>query len=279
MESDTRGPDFVCIGAQKGGTTWLYDNLYSHPQVWLPPVKEIHFFNSLCPNIDLLGVETAPHYGLGERAKLVFKELSVSNIRWNYRFFHHEKTTNWYLRLFELNNNKITGDFTPAYSTLDQRGVEYARSVLKPDCKVFVILRNPIERIWSGIKMENRWHNVDSASIETEQLIRQLETPTNRLRTDYLRILPLWQSAFKENFQIFLYDDLCDAPEHFLNSVEDFIGVDRWSNADLLGKRSNADTRSIAANSELKEFLAQRYEAEIKKLEQWVPGIVVRWLS
>jgi hypothetical protein len=38
-------PNFLGIGAQKSGTTWLHDNLARHPQVWLPPVKEIHYFD------------------------------------------------------------------------------------------------------------------------------------------------------------------------------------------------------------------------------------------
>jgi len=38
-------PDFLVIGAQKAGTTWLFQNLRMHPQVWLPPEKEIHFFD------------------------------------------------------------------------------------------------------------------------------------------------------------------------------------------------------------------------------------------
>ena len=37
-------PHFLCIGAQKAGTTWLYHNLRSHPAVWMPPLKEIFYF-------------------------------------------------------------------------------------------------------------------------------------------------------------------------------------------------------------------------------------------
>ena len=35
------GPDFLCVGAQKGGTRWLYDQLQLHPDFWMPPVKEL----------------------------------------------------------------------------------------------------------------------------------------------------------------------------------------------------------------------------------------------
>ncbi len=37
-------PNFVCFGAYKCGTTWLYQCLGEHPQVFLPHFKEIDFF-------------------------------------------------------------------------------------------------------------------------------------------------------------------------------------------------------------------------------------------
>ena len=38
-------PDFLCIGAQKAGTSWLNNVLLEHPQVFMPPVNELHFFD------------------------------------------------------------------------------------------------------------------------------------------------------------------------------------------------------------------------------------------
>lgn len=40
-------PDFICIGMQKAGTTWLAANLSKHPAVWVPPIKEIHYFDEV----------------------------------------------------------------------------------------------------------------------------------------------------------------------------------------------------------------------------------------
>src|SRR5689334_3840207 len=36
---------FVCIGAQKSGTTWLARVLSHHPDLFVTPVKEIHYFD------------------------------------------------------------------------------------------------------------------------------------------------------------------------------------------------------------------------------------------
>lgn len=38
-------PTFVCLGAQKSGTTWLYEQLRQHPQVRMPAIKELQHFH------------------------------------------------------------------------------------------------------------------------------------------------------------------------------------------------------------------------------------------
>lgn len=40
-----RLPDFLGLGVQKGGTTSLHRLLEHHPGVFLPPVKEVHYFS------------------------------------------------------------------------------------------------------------------------------------------------------------------------------------------------------------------------------------------
>lgn len=37
-------PHFLVIGAPKSGTTWLFDNLRCHPEIFIPEVKEVAFF-------------------------------------------------------------------------------------------------------------------------------------------------------------------------------------------------------------------------------------------
>lgn len=45
MHLTPRFPDFLVVGTQKGGTTTLHDLLLQHPQVYLPPCKEVHYFS------------------------------------------------------------------------------------------------------------------------------------------------------------------------------------------------------------------------------------------
>lgn len=37
-------PDFIGLGAQRAGTSWIYACLYEHPDIYAP-IKEVHFFS------------------------------------------------------------------------------------------------------------------------------------------------------------------------------------------------------------------------------------------
>lgn len=39
-------PNFLKMGAQKSGTTSLYYYLKQHPEVYMSPAKEVHFFDN-----------------------------------------------------------------------------------------------------------------------------------------------------------------------------------------------------------------------------------------
>ena len=46
-------PTFSVIGAEKAGTTWLYDRLRRHPDIFMPDVKELHYFNHRNSNLEV----------------------------------------------------------------------------------------------------------------------------------------------------------------------------------------------------------------------------------
>jgi len=45
MQASASLPHFLCIGVQRGATTWLHQSLSGHPEAFLPEKKEVHYFN------------------------------------------------------------------------------------------------------------------------------------------------------------------------------------------------------------------------------------------
>ncbi|MGB7934125.1 MAG: sulfotransferase [Gammaproteobacteria bacterium] len=274
------GPDFVCIGAQKAGTTWLHHNLSLHPEIWMPPVKEIRFFDILCPNEQLLGIEIPSYpFGLRRYSDCWFRP-SISDLRWRFRFYNLPRSIEWYYWLFSYaTDEQKSGDITPSYSTLDERGVAFARRVLKPECRILFILRNPILRAWSGVKWRYRWQGINIQEIDIDSIRRDLKSPSSRLRSDYFRTISLWRQAFGDNFGVFLYDDLLENSEGFLSDIQRFIDVKPHVDKDTVVQRVNVDLAAKKMPDVIKAMLMDIYKSEILRLDTVIPGVAARWLG
>lgn len=116
MESKTI--DFIILGAQKGGSTWLYNNLNCHPEIYCPK-KELHFFSN----------DT-----------------------------NYKKGINYYHSFYsDIDENKVIGEKTPEYLNLispnnPQASIYTHKRIFdyNPDMKFIIVLRNPINRLISA---------------------------------------------------------------------------------------------------------------------------------
>ena len=277
------GPDFICIGAEKAGTTWLYDNIRHHPEVWLPPppFKELHYFDDRVPHKNLLHLGRFGHGNILRRYSSLLRSPQYETFRWLWRFnHHHNDSMHWYRSLF-TKQDKVSGDITPLYSTLDERGVEYARKVVGDKCKVFIILRDPVSRHWSSIKMLYRYNTIDITQEETSSIISDLKLPVMALKSDYSRMIETWRPYFTdEKFGIFFYDDLVTDNAAFLRQVCQFIGLEDsgWT-APHLDRRSNKDKNQISMPTEIKSAVSRYYLPELEILSSMVGGHSRKWLQ
>ena len=121
------GPDFLCIGAQKGGTRWLYDQLQLHPDFWMPPVKELHYFDRRSPSAASVNLGRRAQESLKRtnrrQAKLALRPLDQRDIDFLDAYVHMpwwRTDLDAYARLFALKGDLLSGDITPDYSTLDR---------------------------------------------------------------------------------------------------------------------------------------------------------------
>jgi Sulfotransferase family len=157
-------PDFIGIGAQKAGTTWLGHNLQLHPDVWMPRNRELHYFDDRInepknPISRLYGKMTGKgHVHRRWRRQVRGRLRSHSNrlpgqdLLWDLRYYTGAPGDRWYASLFEPGRGKMKGEITPAYSTLRLDDVAYVHDLV-PEAKIIFMMRNPIERAWSQFVM------------------------------------------------------------------------------------------------------------------------------
>lgn len=86
LHIDFRGPDFICLGVQKSGTTWLYKQFCKHPQFAMPTTKELRFFMPFDPPCSLeeyirlfsqegISGDMTPEYFIGKNNPQKIKSL------------------------------------------------------------------------------------------------------------------------------------------------------------------------------------------------------------
>lgn len=223
-------PKFLCIGVQKAATSWLWVQLRSHPDVWMPPVKELHFFDHLFvpENRKWTGWHIKTH--VGKTIKWHRENGKDSGPYFDYLqglLAEDMFTEEWYRRAYSLPaaKNKVTGDITPEYCMIERRGVEYVRNLLG-DIKIIIMVRDPIDRALSQIRMNAKNQKIDLASASLDQWMALATDPVIYTRARYSEFLPLWRETFGgANILILRYNDVSQQPMKVLTQTECFLGI------------------------------------------------------
>ncbi|MEL7447996.1 MAG: sulfotransferase [Pseudomonadota bacterium] len=297
MSPETRGrrqgPDFLCIGAPKCGTSWLHRQMTQHRQVWLPLVKELHYFDSRYP-LPVAGTKAGSRNGVVglfrgyPRDKILrsfgkaLKDLNPAQLAWAVRYFGGAQDDNWYLRIFDRPAGMRSGDFTTAYCALSAEAVAHARR-LAPDVRVVFLMRNPMDRAWSHARMlVPKLLGKPLADVSEAEFTTYLSHPAAQLRGRYLNTLETWESQFPAE-QIFtgFFDDIASRPEQLLQSIYTFLELDA-SPENLppdVRKPVNVGNRRVprAVPPAIHALLADLYRNDIKALQARFGGVTETW--
>ena len=224
-------PHFLCIGARHSGTTWLHENLLAHPSVWLPPVKEIHYFNR--PPVSLRARLFPAEVHLKKARRHFLRSIenhakygAGSTFAWNLKYFLWPRNDDWYAGLFPDRPGLHPGDITPGYARLEADMVRHVRDLM-PGCRVIYLIRNPIDRSWSQTARYLGFRHGDGLYDLPAEVILDFFTGASPTRaSDYLETLEIWESVFpKEQIGVFFLDDIAEDPARALNAICDFMGV------------------------------------------------------
>ena len=107
------------VGAQKSGTTWVYDYLNKHPQCDMPTMKEMHFFDLLFQN-DKFEFKKLKERVLAQHARIKARPGAAARRR-AIELESRIKIADDFERYLEFFqdigiNAKVSGDITPTYS-------------------------------------------------------------------------------------------------------------------------------------------------------------------
>ncbi len=194
--------DFIVVGAQKSGTTTLFQLLKQHNDIFLPPEKEAFFF------------------GMPEREK---------------------NGWDWYIKEFfsEAADDKLLGTITPHYMAYN--GIPQKIHAIIPDVKIIAILRDPFSRTYSQFLMSQRRKADDrsyneaitelSSATELAKSREDIsETASYIIRGEYGRILAAFKREFgSDNILILFTDDLEKAPQGVIDTICDFLGIPKFT--------------------------------------------------
>ena len=269
-------PQFMCIGAQKSGTTWLYHNLKDHPQIWLPLIKEIRYFqrrNSRSWLVGYLCSRRGPII-LSKVLKHAFRKIKTTqDIAWYLRYLLRKQNDSWYASLFLPEPGQIAGDISPGYGPLKLAIVEHIYKLM-PKLKIIYLLRNPIDRSWSHLCMH--FNNWDPKVLESSDK-KKIKTFINRRRnirySQYSKTLQIWEKIYpKEQIFIGFYEQLKEAPSQLLADILNFLEVDASIIPETVGRvirPSHIRTRYYKPLPFYwAQYLAQRHYSDIQLLHQ-----------
>lgn len=284
---DGLGPDFICIGAQKGGTQWLYDQLAHHPDFWMPPIKELHYFDRVTPKKRLRMSESMKKRDIDDlnRNRALENEPPIDRRGVNFIHKYSKLITqgkldlDGYAHLFDEKGEDITGDITGGYSLIKPRKVKIITSFF-PRLKVIFIARDPVERIWSQLSM-----------IARSDLLPQPVTPSfivEQLSQDYSfagrsypsEIVRRWRQFVPDGqFGLFFFDDLRNRPDSVRSDVITFLGGDPSAGAGQMmpGYNRKDGQQKLVMTDEIRAALVRHFADELRKCADELGGPAADW--
>ena len=283
------GPDFVCVGAQKAGTQWLYDQLAWHPAFWMPPVKEFHYLDGgsfARHRRSAKSLRRRAALGLplvnAVREKQSYRALAARDLAFleRYAALLAEETVDLdgYARLFEEKAGQMSGDITPGYSRLAENDV--ARFAQRfPAARVLYIARDPIERLWSHLLMTAR-RNKSIARITLERTLKFARRPMVRLRSTNTEVVRRWRAQVgAERFGLFVFDDIRDNPVAARRAILSFLGADPDVPSGRLPPDFNRKSgeRKLAMPDDIRAALVAEFATELRDSAAEFGGAAAAW--
>jgi len=248
-------PNFIIIGAARCGTTTLYEGITEHPDVFHADIKEILFF------------EDQYHRGVG----------------WYRGHFPY-----FWKKYSNFKKRNLTGEASPRYFISPRAPMRIASLI--PDVKLIVILRNPVDRVYSHYQLRVAQGNeslsfdevVDKAitegEVEAENAFELMKEDSNYYNPDYstkaylahskyVDNIEYWMKYFPKNqFLILNSEEFDKSPNPVFDNVFNFLNLPNFTNLNYVKYNTRKyDKMKSSTRKKLIEFF-KPYNVRLYKL-------------
>jgi hypothetical protein len=234
----------------------------------MPPVKELHYLDQLSRTRRIYGPRC------GDQRDASFME-SIQNLRGQFYL-----DLDSYGRLFQHKGECLSGDISPAYSTLNDEIIERVVNHF-PNLKVVFLARDPVERAWSQLSMGVRLGMINKFdATDPEEVVCNLLNPGVLVRSHPSKTVARWKRYVRpENFRVYFFDDLKENPAELRRSILRFLGGDPHKPSGGIKPHDNNDAGrdKLRLTAKVRDRMARFFEYELKACASELGGRAKSW--
>ncbi len=270
----------------KAGTTWLQQQLTSHPKVYFTPEKEIHYFAAPDGESHPMRIEDRVRRFQRVVSNITpenFNPRVKANLIWYTRHYLAMKTSpQWYQRLFAGREpGQWCADFSNLYCLLDAEDWKLIRSVAE-EIKVVYTLRHPLKRMWSHAVFHHTFagSETDLSAWTVEDFERFFVAGRQDVHGDYATNLERLRSVLEpDELMLQFFELVRETPIESLNNVENFLGIEaRRYRHERVSKKVNATPPRPMPASFL-EYARPLHEDQVRRLQGMGVSVPNSWDS
>lgn len=241
------------LGAQKAGTTWLYKYISQFCKIDPGTLKEYHIWDALTvPELAesfLLDSNPGFRRNLRDLKNRILSRKRESFFLRSEMQRDPEKYFDYFTGILSQDGIHLTADITPSYSALQTETLVRVRDGFARrgiTTKVIFLMRDPVERCLSTIRMHRRKGQsktgIDITLSDEEALQAYITTPYAKLRTNYHNTLRSMDDVFApEDRYVGVYETMFNTNE--IDRLSAFLDVD--ANYSFVEKHFNVTQKTI----------------------------------
>ena len=252
------------VGATKAGTSWLWDWLRGHPQAHVRGIKELHWFDAveagrLDAEVRALRRQIAEAEGRGAvPARLADLRAWLAVVERGDQAGYLDYLT------AGAGSARLVADVTPAYALLPEDRLRHM-GALTPDVRFLYILRDPVDRLWSHVRMIAR-RRAKGGEVTPDRcrriLMRTLrgEEPEIAVRSDYAGALARLAAAVAPaRLMLQVFEEMFAQPA--MDRIAAFLGLAPHPAQVAVRVHAGVDmAMPQAARARARDWLAPQYE-------------------